>query len=103
MDAEKPPPRPDGFWGVRTPFAPSRCPVFYGWVIVFAATLGAIFSIPGQTMGFSVFTDVLMAELGLSRVELSLADNRNNVYLAALQHLGLEIESFATSSRSAKL
>ena len=73
MDAEKPPPRPDGFWGVRTPFAPSRCPVFYGWVIVFAATLGAIFSIPGQTMGFSVFTDVLMAELGLSRVELSLA------------------------------
>jgi hypothetical protein len=31
------------------------------------------------------------------------ADNRNNVYLAALQHLGLEIESFATSSRSAKL
>jgi len=58
---------------VRTPFAPSRCPVFYGWVIVFAATLGAIFSIPGQTMGFSVFTDLLMEELGLSRVELSFA------------------------------
>jgi len=31
------------------------------------------------------------------------SDNRNNVYLAALQHLGLEIESFATSSESAKL
>jgi hypothetical protein len=31
------------------------------------------------------------------------ADNRNNVYLAALQHLGVEIESFATSSESAKL
>ena len=30
-------------------------------------------------------------------------DNRNNVYLAALQHLGLEIESFATSSGSAKI
>ena len=58
---------------MRTPFAPSRCPVFYGWVIVFAATLGAIFSIPGQTMGFSVFTDLLMEELGLSRVELSFA------------------------------
>jgi sugar phosphate permease len=42
-------------------------------VIVFAATLGAIFSIPGQTMGFSVFTDLLMEELGLSRVELSFA------------------------------
>ena len=62
-----------GFWGVRTPFAPSRCPVYYGWVIVFVATIGSIFSIPGQTMGFSVFTDVLMKELGLSRVELSLA------------------------------
>ena len=63
----------DGFWGVRTPFAPSRVPFFYGWVIVFAATIGSIFSIPGQTMGFSVFTDVLINELGLSRVQLSLA------------------------------
>ena len=63
----------DGIWGVRTPFAPSRFPFFYGWVIVFAATIGSIFSIPGQTMGFSVFTDVLIEELGLSRVQLSLA------------------------------
>ena len=62
-----------GIWGVRTPFAPSRLPFFYGWVIVFAATIGSIFSIPGQTMGFSVFTDVLIDELGLSRVQLSLA------------------------------
>ena len=30
-------------------------------------------------------------------------DNRNNIYLAALQHLGLEIENFATSSECAKL
>jgi len=63
----------NGFWGVQTPFAPSRFPFFYGWVIVFAATIGSIFSIPGQTMGFSVFTDVLIDELGLSRVQLSLA------------------------------
>ncbi|HCE06906.1 MAG TPA: hypothetical protein DEQ62_11315, partial [Verrucomicrobiales bacterium] len=49
-----------GLWGVRTPFAPSACPFFYGWVIVFAATIGTIASIPGQTMGFTVFTDVLM-------------------------------------------
>ena len=62
-----------GIWGVRTRFAPSRFPFFYGWVIVFAATIGSIFSIPGQTMGFSVFTDVLIEELGLSRVQLSLA------------------------------
>jgi hypothetical protein len=31
------------------------------------------------------------------------ADNRNNIYLAALQHLGCEIENFATSSGCAKL
>ena len=30
-------------------------------------------------------------------------DNRNDVYLAALQHLGLEIERFGTSSKSAKI
>ena len=59
-------PRVSASWTARFPF-------FYGWVIVFAATLGAIFSIPGQTMGFSVFTDLLMKELGLTRVELSLA------------------------------
>ncbi len=36
-------------------------------------TLGIVFSIPGQTMGFSVFTDILMRELGLTRVQLSAA------------------------------
>jgi hypothetical protein len=30
-------------------------------------------------------------------------DNRNDVYLAALQHLGVETERFGTSSRSAHL
>jgi len=71
-DSDSPSPT-GGFWGVQTPFAPRLFPFFYGWVIVFAATLGAIFSIPGQTMGFSVFTDLLMKELDLTRVELSLA------------------------------
>ena len=73
MTESRVPKKPGGFWGVRTPFAPSRFPIFYGWVIVVAATIGSIFSIPGQTMGFSVFTDVLIEELGLSRVQLSFA------------------------------
>ena len=42
-------------------------------MVVLGATMGTLFSIPGQTMGFSVFTDVLMRELGLSRVSLSTA------------------------------
>jgi len=55
------------------PWDPGRFSFFYGWIIVFGATLGTLFTIPGQTMGFSVFTDILMEELGLSRVTLSLA------------------------------
>lgn len=60
-------------WRPDTPFAPAKLPFFYGWVIVFAATIGTLFSIPGQTMGFSVFTEILMKELGLTRVQLSSA------------------------------
>ncbi len=61
-------------WSPDFPFSPKRVTVvFYGWVIVAAGTVGIIFSIPGQTMGFSVFTDVLIEELGLTRVQLSTA------------------------------
>ncbi len=60
-------------WAPDFPFAPSKVPVFYGWIIVFAASVGTVFSIPGQTMGFSVFTEILIEELGLSRVQLSTA------------------------------
>ena len=55
------------------PFDPAKVPFFYGWMIVAIATLGICFSIPGQTMGVSVFTDILIEELGLSRLQLSSA------------------------------
>ena len=55
------------------PFAPKRCPFFYGWVIVVAATVGMIASVPGQTLGVGVFADKLMTALDLSRTQLSLA------------------------------
>ena len=60
-------------WRPDFPFSPAKWPFFYGWVIVFVATLGLIASIPGQTIGFSVFADILIVELGLSRVRLSAA------------------------------
>jgi OFA family oxalate/formate antiporter-like MFS transporter len=50
-----------------------RLPFFYGWIIVAASTLGMLFSIPGQTIGVSVFTDFLIDSLGISRDQLSLA------------------------------
>jgi MFS transporter, OFA family, oxalate/formate antiporter len=55
------------------PFAPRKLPFFYGWVVVGASTLGMVASIPGQTMGVSVFTDHLIAATGLSRLTLSYA------------------------------
>jgi len=60
-------------WSPDFPLSPRRTRFFYGWVIVGIATLGVVFSIPGQTMGFSVFTDILMEKLGLTRVQLSTA------------------------------
>lgn len=65
------------------PFRPARVPFFYGWVILGASTLGIVMSVPGQTMGVSVFTDHLLAATGLSRLELS------NAYLLGTITSGL--------------
>ena len=53
--------------------APASYPFFYGWVILAVSTVGTIMSIPGQTMGVSVFTDHLIRETQLDRNDLSLA------------------------------
>jgi OFA family oxalate/formate antiporter-like MFS transporter len=55
------------------PFAPSRVPVFYGWIILAAGTIGIIMSIPGQTIGVSIFTESLLRDLDINRNNLSLA------------------------------
>ena len=55
------------------PFSPAKFPFFYGWIIIILGIAGVLMSIPGQTMGVSVFTDDLIRVLGLSRVNLSLA------------------------------
>lgn len=67
----------------RFPFDPTRFPLFYGWVVLGASVLGVLASIPGQTMGVSVFTDDLIAATGLSRLGLSWA------YLAGTLGCGL--------------
>ena len=53
------------------PFKPSKFPVNYGWIILIAGICGVIMSIPGQTMGVSVFTDYLIEALKIERFELS--------------------------------
>ena len=59
--------------GALKPFNPGALPFYYGWVILVFASLGIFFSIPGQTMGVSVFTDHLIEALGLTRVRISTA------------------------------
>jgi len=58
---------------VQIPFHPKKFRLFYGWIILFAGIIGVLASIPGQTMGVSVFTDHLINDLNVSRVQLSLA------------------------------
>lgn len=52
---------------------PKRFPFFYGWVIVFAATIGFIVTIPSQTIWISVFADALIEDWKISRLQLSQA------------------------------
>lgn len=49
-----------------------RLPFSYGWIALIAGTVGVIMSIPGQTMGVSVFTDFLIANLSISRTAVSI-------------------------------
>ena len=55
------------------PFNINKIPFFYGWIIVIAGTLGMLMSIPGQTIGVSVFTDPLINALDIERPRLTLA------------------------------
>lgn len=65
------------------PFQPQKLSVFYGWIILIVTTIGVLMSIPGQTVGVSVFTDHLIASTGLSRLSLS------NTYLIGTLASGL--------------
>ena len=60
-------------WDPDFPVSPRRSSFFYGWVIVCISTLGMCASMPGQTIGVSVFTTRLMEALGLSSMQLSVA------------------------------
>lgn len=55
---------------IRHRLRPHRLP-FYGWAIAATALLAVFASAPGQSYGFSVFIDSILADTGLSRTELS--------------------------------
>lgn len=58
---------------VKTSRLIEASPVYYGWFVVLASTVGMAFTIPGQTVGVSLFIDGIMADLGLSRSAVSAA------------------------------
>lgn len=59
-------------WLSRLSFVnPSKSPFFYGYAILFIGTIGVYCSVPGQTIGVSVFTDPVKDALGLSRNQFS--------------------------------
>lgn len=50
---------------------PIKFPFFYGYVVLFIGSIGILASIPGQTVGVSIFTDPVKDALGLSRNQFS--------------------------------
>ncbi len=50
---------------------PNKFPFFYGYIVLVMGTIGVWASIPGQTVGVSVFTDPVKDALGLSRNQFS--------------------------------
>ena len=49
----------------------SNLPFNYGWIALIVGTTGVLMSIPGQTMGVSVFTDYIIQALSISRTGIS--------------------------------
>ncbi len=58
---------------VNVPFSPAKWPFFYGWVILFAAIIGTLASIPGQTIGVGVFKVPLLGVLDVDELKLAIA------------------------------
>jgi MFS family permease len=50
---------------------PKKFSFFYGYVVLIFGSIGVLFSIPGQTVGVSVFTDPVKDALGLTRNQFS--------------------------------
>ncbi|MFB9057656.1 MFS transporter [Mariniflexile ostreae] len=65
---------------------PKKSPIFYGYIILFVGSIGVLASVPGQTVGVSVFTDPVKDALNLTRNQFS------NAYM-----LGTLLSSFFVS------
>jgi MFS family permease len=49
----------------------ARSPIFYGWIVMAAGTLGIIMTSPGQTYTVSIFIEYIIRDMGISRSMVS--------------------------------
>jgi len=85
------------FFQPNFPFAPSRIPFFYGWLIVIITTLGTLASLPGQTMGVGVFTDYLISNTNLNRMQISFSYMIGTIFSSLLIPIsGRYVDLFGT-------
>lgn len=84
---------------IKTSRVVSSSPVYFGWFVVFAASIGMAATIPGQTVGISLFIDSFIADLGPSRTAVSLAYTLATVAGAlALPLIGRAVDRFGPRS-----
>ena len=57
---------------IRTSRFVSQSPIYYGWIIILAGSLGLIMTSPGQTYGMSPFVEYFITDLGVSRSAISI-------------------------------
>jgi MFS family permease len=62
----------EGHGAVRQSRWVNRSPVYYGWVILVAGTVGLMMSSPGQTYAISIFIEHFIDDLSLSRSSVSI-------------------------------
>jgi MFS transporter, OFA family, oxalate/formate antiporter len=53
------------------PFDPGSFKIYYGWILIPFAVIGVLMSMPGQTAGFSAFTESILKFTGFTRTRLS--------------------------------
>jgi MFS family permease len=81
--------------GNHSNFNIKNFPFYYGWIILIVGALGVLASIPGQTMGVSVFTDYYISNLHITRVQISTAYMVGTLASSFLiPHAGLYFDRF---------
>jgi len=75
----------------------NRSPIFYGWIILFAGTVGYIMTSPGQTYVISVVLEPLLAELEMSRSLVSVLYGAATIASGfALPFIGRSIDRYGS-------